>query len=549
MRLVIIGGVAGGMSAATRARRLDENAEIVVLEKHGYISFANCGLPYFIAGRIKDEASLLLTDPSKVAARYRIDARVRHEVVSIDPRTKTLKVIDHERGTQYALTYDKLILAPGASPIIPPIEHVRSVNVFQLRQVEDASAVQRYLSKHNPKHATIVGGGFIGLEMAEAMRDRGLEVTLVERNSHALPPLDDEMAVPLHETLERHGVKLCVGRGLKALHAELDQVTSVELDDGTIIGTDMVLMSIGVRPNVALATDAGLKLGTSGAIAVDAYGRTSDGDIYCVGDAAEVTHGITGKPARIPLAGPANRAGRLAGEHAVTGRSDPAGKVLATAIVQVFDCNVGMTGLGERAARQAGFDVDTVVILPAHHVGYYPGAQTMRLKLVYEKSTGKVLGAQIVGGDGVDKRIDVIATAIHFGGTVDDLAQLDLAYAPQFGAAKDPVHIAGFVAQNQRRHLHQAVDANAYLSNGRLLIDVRTPAEFALGSLTGAENIPGDTLRDRLHDIDPARPVTIFCQSGQRGYVAQRLLNQHGRTDVVNLKGGYMLAKEAGGMR
>lgn len=540
MRIVIVGGVAGGMSAATRARRMNEQAEIIVLEKGGYISFANCGLPYYLGGQIQQEKKLLVTTPPQVAARFNIDARVHQEVTHIDRAQRQVTVRDLKQNRTYTLAYDKLILATGATPIIPRIEHVHAPNVFLLRSMEDTEAVRDWLERQQPRSVAIVGAGFIGLEMAEAMHHRGLHVTVIEKASHALPPLDAEMAVPVHAELKRHGVELITGTGLASLEATGEHVGAVVLEDGRRIEADMVLLSIGVRPNTKLAADAGLEIGPTGGIVTDEVQRTSDPDIYAVGDAVQVVHGVTGQAARIPLAGPANRQGRTAGEHAATGQAPPSGRVLGTAIVKVFDLTVATTGLSERDARRHGYDLDTAYVVPSHHAGYYPGAEPMRIKLVYEAASGRVLGAQAVGGEGVDKRIDVIATAIHFGGTVDDLAGLDLAYAPPFGAAKDPVHMAAFVAQNQRRSLARGLTV-AELS-GAQLIDVRNPQEYARGSLPNAINIPLEELRERLGEIDPARPAVVFCQVGQRGYVAQRILEQRGYTQVCNLKGGLELA-------
>jgi NADPH-dependent 2,4-dienoyl-CoA reductase/sulfur reductase-like enzyme/rhodanese-related sulfurtransferase len=543
LRIVIVGGVAGGMSAATRARRMNEHAHITVLEKGSFISFANCGLPYYLAGQIADERKLLVTDPRSVRDRFNIDVRLHHEVTRIDRTRKFVEVIDHTSGRTMELPYDKLILAPGATPMVPPIGNVRAPNVFLLRSMEDTRAVDAFLKNNHPKSAVIIGAGFIGLEMAEAMYARGLKVTIVEKAPHALPPLDAEMARPITAELERHRIELVVGDGLKSLQAIADRLINVvETESGRLLDADIVMLSIGVRPNVKLAQDAGLTIGASGGIAVDSSQRTSDPDIYAVGDASEVLHGVTGQPARIPLAGPANRQGRLAGEHAAAGAAPPAGKVLGTAIVKLFDLTIGITGLNERAARQAGFDVDAAYVLPSHHAGYYPGAQPMRIKLVYDKPTGKVLGAQISGGAGVDKRLDVIATTIHFGGTIDDLASLDLAYAPQFGSAKDAVHFAAFAAQNQLRGLTRAVTPDEL--SGAKLVDVRTAGEHAASTLRGAINIPLDELRQRATELDPSQPIIAFCQAGLRGYIAQRMLSQLGFKNVKNLKGGFSLARE-----
>ncbi len=547
LKILIIGGVAGGMSAATRARRMNEQARITVLEKSGFISFANCGLPYFLAGTIKDQGKLLVTDAARVKRRFDLDVHLHTKAIRIDRAGKFVEAIDRSSGKAMRFDYDKLILAPGASPIIPPIAHVAAPNVFLLRSMEDTQSIDRWLSQHKPSRAVIVGAGFIGLEMAEALHQRGMKVTVLEKAPHALPPLDAEMAIPVADALARHGVELIAGDGLASLHATREAedglVTAVQTESGRVIETDVVMLSIGVRPNTKLAQDAGLTIGASGAIAVDAMQRcTSDPDIYAVGDASEVMHGVTGQPTRIPLAGPANRQGRLAGEHAATGSAPPGGKVLGTAIVKVFDRAVGITGLNERAARQAGFDVDAAYVLPSHHAGYYPGAQSMRIKLVYDKTTGRVLGAQIVGGEGVDKRLDVIATTIHFRGTIDDLASLDLAYAPPFGSAKDAVHFAAFVAQNQQRHVTESIDADEL--DGQQLVDVRTPEEHRNGALTGAINIPVDELRDRTAELDPTKEIVAYCQVGMRGYIAQRMLAQLGFKNVKNLKGGFTLARE-----
>ncbi len=539
-KVVVVGGVAGGMSAATRARRMDESASIIVLERGGFVSFANCGLPYYLGGEITDRNKLLITNPKVLADRFRIDARVKHEVTRIDRGARRVEVKDLDAQTVYTLDYDKLILAPGATPIIPSIPHVDAPNVFLLRSMEDTISAYEWLASRHPRRAVIIGAGFIGLEMAEALRGRGLEVTIIEKAPHVLPPLEADLACWVRRELLAHDVRVIEANGLKSFDAADGKVTAVIAEDGTHIETDMVMLSIGVRPNVILARDAGLEIGDSGAIRVDSFQRSSDGDIYAVGDAAEVLHGCTGRPTRIPLAGPANRQGRAAGEHAVTGSVPPPGKTLGTAIVKVFDLTVGMTGLNLADARAAGIDVDFAFVHPANHVGYYPGGQMMHLKLIYERPTGRILGAQAVGGNGIDKRIDVVATAIHFRGSIDDLAGLDLAYAPQFGAAKDPVHMAAFVAQNQLRELTPAVAPDEI--GQRRVIDVRTHEEFASGSLPAAVNIPVDELRDRLDELSPDEPLATLCRVGQRGYIAQRILAQHGFTDVANIKGGWLLA-------
>lgn len=541
-RLVIIGGVAGGMSAATRARRLNEKAQITVIEKGGYISFANCGLPYHLGGRIEREEDLLLTNPNKVWKRFRIDARVHEEALSIDRTHKTVSIKRLSDGSVYALPYDKLILAPGATAITPPLPNVEAPNVLQLRSMEDMQRIRHFLKSGSVRHMTIIGGGFIGLEMAESMVERGIQVAVVEKMPRVLPPIDPEMARFVEQELRKHGVSVHSNNGLKALRGNAEKVREVELEDGTVLTTDVVLMSIGVRPNVRLAKEAGLTLGTTGAIEVNQYHQTSDPDIYAVGDASEVVHTVNGKKTRIPLAGPANRQGRLAGEHAVTGQAYPIGTVSGTAIVRVFDLTVAVTGLGEKLARDQGFDIDTAYVIANHHTGYYPGAQPLRIKLIYDKTTGRVLGGQVIGRSGVDKRIDVLATAIQFHATVEQLTTLDLAYAPQFGSAKDPVHLVGFVAMNQRNKISHGVTLDQAAHD--LLVDVRTPDEFASGTLPGAINIPLEQLRERIGELDPGKPITVFCQVGQRGYVAERILRQTGFEKVRNLKGGYAMATD-----
>ena len=463
LRIIVIGGVAGGMSAATRARRMNETASIIVLEKSGYVSFANCGLPYFIGGQIRSEESLFLTTPERVACRYRIDARVRHEVTRIDRQAHLVEGINHQTGEAFSVAYDKLILAPGASPIIPNVPGIDAENVFVLRNVEDAQKMQSYLSQAQPKRAVVVGAGFIGLEMVEALHARGLNVTVVEKAPYALPALDPQMSGWIEQELQQHGVDVRMGNGLSALRVNDGRVQSLSTDTGEEIATDLLVLAIGVRPLTKLAQTAGVALGSSGGIAVDKALRTSDPDIYAVGDATEVTQGVADIATRIPLAGAANRHGRLAGEHAATGRAKSAAKVLGTAVVRIFGLDVAMTGLGYTAAKRLGYDADTVVIHPNDHAGYYPGAQRMHVQLVYDRSSGHVLGAQAVGAAGVDKRIDVIATLLHFHGTIEDLAELDLCYAPQFSGAKDPVHYAAFVARKSTaRSKPRCRDANNF---------------------------------------------------------------------------------------
>lgn len=552
-RIVIVGGVGAGASAATRARRLDERAEIIVFEKSGYVSFANCGLPYYVGDVIKNRDALLMMTPERFRRQFRIDARVGHEVVEIDRPGKRVRVRNLDADSEAWESYDRLILATGASPIVPPIDGVDAPNVFVLRNMEDTDAIHAWLDERSPQRAVIVGGGFIGLEGAEVLAGRGLHVELVELQDQVLPPLDPDMAAPVATHLSDKGMAVHLGTGLKSLERSDDLVTAAVLDDGTRLGCDLVLLSIGIRPNSRLAADAGLELGPRGGIRVNQRLETSDPSILAAGDVAEVVDAVTGQPTMVPLAGPANKHGRLAGQIAVTGEGPSAARVAGTAIVGVFGLTVACTGLSEKAAQRAGIDHAHVVIRRGHHVGYYPGAEPMKLKLVYQPGTRKVLGAQAVGGAGVDRRIDVIATVIQFGGTLDDLASLDLAYAPQYGAAKDPVHIAAFVADNQDRGLVTQCDpaeVPRLREGGYFIMDVRPPAMHGAGCIEGAVNIPLAQLRDRLDEIPTDRPVLIHCQVGQTSYNACRILMGLGRTDVVNLSGGYAAYaewKQAGG--
>lgn len=561
LKIVIVGGVAGGMSAATRARRMNESAQITVFEKGPYVSFANCGLPYYIAGKIITERKLLVTTPQQLKAQFEIDTRCNHEVTRIDRKRKLVSVINHSTGESFEQPYDKLILSPGASAIVPPIEHINAPNVFLMRTMQDMQRLHQWMKQHQPKNAVVVGAGFIGLEMVESLHHRGLAVTLIEKAPHAMPPLDADMAPWLTSELHRNDVRLITGHGLASLETDSpasDALVSAAItDDGTRISTDLLLLSIGVRPNTTLARDAEIALGPSGAIIVNESQQTSDPDIYAVGDAAVSTHTITAKPVHIPLAGPANRHGRAAGEHAATNSAPRASRVLGTAIVNIFNLAVAMTGLSETRAKQQGMDVDSAYIFRGDHAGFYPGASPIQLKLIYERKTGKILGAQALGYNGVDKRIDIIATAMHFGGTIDDLADLDLAYAPQFGAAKDPIHIAAFVAQNQRHNQSMAIAPHECLTptphghlvptaefadDNTLWLDVREPAECNAGMLPGAVNIPLGQIRSRLDELPRNKQIITYCGVGQRAYVAQQILRHNGFDRVRNLKGGYTLA-------
>lgn len=539
-RILIVGGVAGGASAATRARRMNERAEIIMFEAGEHVSFANCGLPYYVGGQIADRDKLLLATPDYFKTAFNIDARIGHEVLEIDRARKRVQVLNRATDERTWECYDKLILAPGASPIVPPWTGVTSPNVFSLRDVGDSDRIKAYIDQHQPGRAVVIGAGYIGLEMVEVLVKRGASVALIEQQDQILPVLDTEMAAQFEKVFRERGVELHLGRTVETLTVDDQRVVKVQLSDGTEIATDMVLLAMGVRPNVKLAANAGLTIGPSGAIAVNAYSQTNDPDIYAVGDAAEVHHGVLGRAARVPLAGPANRNGRLAGEHAATGKSARVTPVLGTAIVGAFGKAAASTGLTARSARLAGYEVGASYAIRGHHVGYYPGAKQMILKLVYEKRTRRVLGAQAVGGAGIDKRIDVVATALHFGGTLEDLAGLDLTYAPQFGAAKDPLHIAAFIAQNEEDGLVRQC-ASPAADPAAQLVDVRSEEEFAAGALPGAVLMPLSSLRSRLAELDRDRPVYLYCGVGQRAYNAARVLAQHGFSDVWNISGGLTL--------
>ena len=539
--IVIVGGVAGGASAATRARRMNEQARIIMFEKDAYVSFANCGLPYYLGGEIQERAKLLVATQELFEKRFRIEVRTRQEVTAIDRAAKTVTVENHVTGEVYQEHYDKLILAPGANPLTPPLPGLNARGVFTLRNLHDTDRIAAALPQ--ARRAVVVGGGFIGLEVAEQFHARGLEVTLVEMLPQVLPLLDPEMAEPLHREIEAHGVRLELGRGIAAVEETAGAASAVSLADGTRLPGDLVLLGLGVRPSTRLAVDAGLQIGASGGIATDDYMRTSDPDIYAVGDAAEYAYAPTGTRLRVALAGPANRTGRLAGEHAATGAARPSPVVYGTSIVRVFGKSAGITGLSMRAARKAGLDARAVHITGNHHAGYFPGAEQMVLKLVYENGTGRVLGAQAVGGAGVDKRLDVIATLMYFRGTVHQLAELDLAYAPPFGSAKDPVHMAAFAAENDLDGLATLLQPDADLG-GYQVVDVRDAEEIAklpLAGVADAHQIPLNDLRDRLEELDPQLPTVVACQAGMRSYIGTRILAQHGFGEVYNLSGAAVV--------
>jgi len=537
-RIVIVGGVAGGASAAAKARRVSEEAEIVLFERGEAISFANCGLPYHIGGHIQDRGRLLVQTPQTMHRRFRIDVRVRSEVLRINRPQKTVVVHDRAKDRQYEQPYDALILSPGAEPVRPPIPGADQKRVFTLRSLADMDAIKAVVDTGKAQSAVVVGAGYIGLEMTEALVHRGLAVSLVELETQVMGPIDPEMATPLHEHLKAQGVDLCLNNGVTAIREQGDQL-EVLLNTGRAIPCGLVIMAIGVRPEVKLAAEAGLTISPRKGIVVDDHMRTSDPDIYAVGDAVEVQDFVGGFATVIPLAGPANRQGRIAAINALGGdaRYD---RTQGTAICKVFDMAVGMTGLSEKALKRAGLAFEKVYVHPASHAGYYPGATQMSLKLLFDPKTGKVLGGQCVGADGVDKRIDVLAVAIRAGMTVYDLENLELAYAPPFGSAKDPINYAGFVAANVLRGEVSVCHVPDVVNPGpnRVVLDVRTIPEVQQGTIPGSIHIPVDDLRTRLGELPKDKEILAFCQVGLRGYLACRILSQNGFT-CRNLSGGY----------
>ena len=536
-RIVIVGGVAGGASAAARARRADESAEIHVFERGPYISFANCGLPYHIAGEIEDRSKLLLMTPEKMWVRSRVQVHVNHEVLSIDRFAKTIRV-RRDDGTEEDFAYDKLILSQGAKPIVPPISGADLPNVFTLRDVPDMDRIIAFLDSRQPKTAAIIGGGFIGLEMAEAFHRRGIHVTVIEKLPHILPLLDSDMAQHLQNRVRANDFGIVTGAEAKSFSAK-----GVELADGAFVPAELILLSVGVRAEVDLAKRAGLEIGVTGGVKVNARMESSDPDIYAVGDAAETTHMLTGARTRIPLAGPANRQGRIAGANAAGGHFLYPG-ALGTSIVRVLQMTAGFTGLNSAQAAKAGFSFFTSVTIDPNHAGYYPGSRPMTIKIIAEEGTGRLLGAQIVGEDGVDKRTDVLATAIAGRMTVFDLESLDLAYAPPFGSANDPINTAGFVADHIVRGDVATVSPEDWKPNGEFLLDVRETSEVAeSGLLRNAAHIPLGELRDRLGELPRDRRILVYCQKGQRGYLATRALKGSGFEDVANLRGGFAQAR------
>ena len=532
MRIVIIGGVAGGMSAATRMRRLDADAEIIVIEKSGHVSYANCGLPYYVGGVIEEEDALLLQTPASLHARFRLDVRIASEVESIDPVKKLVVVKNGLTNESYALSYDKLVLSPGASPVVPPIPGIE--RAMTLRTVEDVEKIFNRVAQ-KPATAVVIGGGFIGVEIAENLIHKGINTIVVEAAPQLLAPLDPEMATLVAQEMAKNNVELHLGASAQ----EITESTVV-LSNGVVLPAEMIILAIGVRPDIALAKAAGLSIGTRGGIDVDDFNRTSNLDIYAVGDVAEKTDAIDGSSTLVPLANLANRHGRVVADH-IAGRTTRPVKTIGTAIVKVFDLMIAATGWNEKRLSASGRAFKVIHTHPNSHAGYYPGAKQMALKLIFDAATGEILGAQGVGIEGVDKRIDVIATAIRGGITAPELADLELAYAPPFGSAKDPINMLGYIAENMMSGLLETAQwsqIDEFEDRGFQLVDVRTSSEYVAGSIPGAMSMPVDEIRGRVAELTN-KDVLVNCQVGQRGHTATMLLKELG-FNAVNLDGGYL---------
>ncbi len=540
MKIIIVGGVAGGATAAARIRRLDENAEIIVFERSGYISYANCGLPYYIGDVLTEPEALTLQTPESFFTRFRVTMKVCHEVTALHPDRKTVSVKNLETGEEFEESYDKLILSPGAKPTQPRLPGVGLEKLFTLRTVEDTFRIKEYINTRHPKSAVLAGGGFIGLELAENLRELGMDVTIVQRPKQLMNPFDPDMASFIHSEMRRHGIRLALGHTVEGFE-EKDGGVDVLLKDEAPLHADMVVLAIGVTPDTALAKEAGLELGIKGSIVVNDRMETSVPDIYAAGDAVQVKHYVTGQDALISLAGPANKQGRIIADNICGGDSRYQGSQ-GSSVIKVFDMTAATTGINETNAKKAGLDTDKVILSPMSHAGYYPGGKVMTMKVVFEKETYRLLGAQIVGYEGVDKRIDVLATAIHAGMNATELKDLDLAYAPPYSSAKDPVNMAGFMIDNiskgtlKQWHLE---DADSLPRDGSVtLLDVRTPGEYSRGHVEGFKNIPVDELREHLEEIEKNKPVYVICQSGLRSYIATRIL-EGSSYEAYNFSGGF----------
>jgi CoA-disulfide reductase len=540
IKVIIVGGVAGGASAAARLRRMDEHAEIILFEKGEHISFANCGLPYYVGEIIKEKERLIVQTAEGMQKRFRIDVRTHNEVIKLDLEKKEVEVLNHRTQETYREKFDKLIMSPGAEPIRPPIPGIDDANLFTLRNIPDTYAIKDYVDKKEPKHAVVVGGGFIGLEMAENLHHRGIKVTVVEMADQVMAPLDYEMACWIHQHMKARKMELCLGDGVESFSREEDY-SIVELKSGRKIKTDFIVLAIGVRPEIKLARKAGLEIGERNGIKVNKHLQTSHPDVYAIGDAIEVMDFVNGRPALIPLAGPANKQGRIAANH-ICGIQDTYKATQGTSIIKIFDLTAASTGNNEKTLKRYGIPYKKSYTHSPSHAGYYPGSVPMAVKLLFSPQDGKILGAQIVGYDGVDKRIDVLAAALRAGMTVYDLQELELAYAPPFSSAKDPVNMAGYVAANILNGDHPIIhwdEINQLDPNDTVLVDVRTRREYRLGALPNSINIPLDTLRDRLQELSRDKNIVVYCQVGLRGYLAARILMQSGFQRIFNLSGGY----------
>lgn len=545
-KIIIIGGVAGGASCSARLRRVDENAEIIMFERGPHISFANCGLPYHIGEVIKDEEKLVVVQPEKMKQQFNIDVRTLSEVLSINRKEKWVEVHDLQNNNKYRETYDKLVLSPGAAPLRPPIPGINLSNIFTLRNIPDTIAIKRYIDSTQPCHAVVVGGGYIGLEMAENLAERGIKVTVSELAEQAMGPLDYEMAAYVHQHLKVKGVELYLNDGVRAFEKETDTITKVILQSGTIIRTNLVIFGIGVKPETKLAIDAGLNVGMRGGIEVNKKLQTNDPDIYAIGDAIEVIDFINGTPCHIPLAGPANKQGRIVANN-IVGRETEYQGTQGTSIAKIFDLVIATTGNNEKTLKRLKIPYLKSYTQNSSHAGYYPGAIPMAIKILFKPKNGEILGGQIVGYEGVDKRIDVLATALRGKMTVFDLEELELAYAPPFSSAKDPINIAGFVASNILKGDMQVIywdEIDSIDKTKQFLLDIRTELEAKLGKITGAYHIPLEDLRERIKEIPKQKEIILYCQAGQRGYYAARILMQQGY-HVKNLSGGYKAYKIA----
>ena len=540
MKIVIIGGVAGGATAAARIRRIDEKAEIVVFERSGFISYANCGLPYYIGGVIEDEGDLTLQTPESFWKRFRVKMNVEHEVIEISPENKTVTVKNLKNGEAFTESYDKLLLSPGAKPIKPDFEGIESDRIFTLRTVEDTLKIKKYLNAYHPGSVVVVGGGFIGIEVAENLRELGVKVTLVEAADQLMAPFDNDMASFIHAELRKNGIELMLGRMVEGF-ADTDSGIDVRLKDFRTLHTDMVFMAIGVAPETALAKSAGLELGIKGSIVVNDRMETSVPDIYAVGDAVQIKNFVTDTDTLISLAGPANKQGRIAADNICGGDSRYTGGQ-GSSVIKIFDMTAAVTGINEKTARSLGLDTDKVILSPMSHAGYYPGGKVMTMKVLFEKWSYRILGAQIVGFDGVDKRIDVLATAIRAGMKAYELIDLDLAYAPPYSSAKDPVNMAGYIIENIKNGIvkqwYYEGDETLPRDGSVTLLDTRTVQEYSRGHVNGFVNIPVDELRERIGEIDKTKPVYVICQSGLRSYIASRILTGNG-FDAYNFAGGF----------